>query len=44
LRRKEHRIDLPAAGGGFYKLYLPSDYPPDRKWPVFFRYKTITQQ
>jgi poly(3-hydroxybutyrate) depolymerase len=35
---KETRVESPRVGGGFFLVYVPSDYKPDRRWPVVFCY------
>jgi len=39
---KEVRIDDPSLGGqGYYLVYLPKEYTPDRTWPAVFCYHGV---
>ncbi|HUT34545.1 MAG TPA: dienelactone hydrolase family protein [Planctomycetota bacterium] len=35
---KETRVNDPKVGGGYFVVYVPSDYSPRRRWPVIFCY------
>ncbi|MBM4037289.1 MAG: hypothetical protein FJ290_02145 [Planctomycetes bacterium] len=35
---KETQVDDPKVGGGYFVVYVPSDYSPRRRWPAIFCY------
>ena len=42
---QETRVDDPSLGGlGYYLVYLPKDYAPDRTWPAIVCYHGVDQK
>ncbi|HRR79118.1 MAG TPA: alpha/beta hydrolase-fold protein, partial [Planctomycetota bacterium] len=35
---RETRVDEPKVGGGYFTVYVPSDYRASRRWPAIFCY------